>query len=216
MGQIMNKSDSIKELATALSKFQSETVDAIKDKKGDKGSYADLGQILNLVRPLMSKHGLSVAQLPCESAIEGNIAVDTMLMHKSGEWISNSFSMPINRIIRKADGRDVTNAPQASGSVITYARRYALTAVLGITQEDNDAAAHREEKQEQQRVASEPKISAEQVVILYPFVTQEGEDGAIEWSIQGEMIFQEYGINVIEELPASKFNELKKRLEESK
>ena len=141
----MNKSDSIKELATALSKFQSETVDAIKDKKGDKGSYADLGQILNLVRPLMSKHGLSVAQLPCESAIEGNIAVDTMLMHKSGEWISNSFSMPINRIIRKADQRDVTNAPQASGSVITYARRYALTAVLGITQEDNDAAIARKE-----------------------------------------------------------------------
>lgn len=209
----MNKSDTIKELATALSKFQSETTDAIKDKRGDKGSYADLGQILNLVRPLMSKHGLSVAQLPCESAIEGNIAVDTMLMHESGEWISNSFSMPINRIIRKADGKDVTNAPQASGSVITYARRYALTAVLGITQEDNDAAAHREEKQEQQRVANEPKISTEQVAYLYPFVTQEGEGGAIEWSIQGQMIFEEYGINVVEELPASKFEELKKRLE---
>ena len=208
----MNKSETIKELATALSKFQSEATDAIKDKKGDKGSYADLGQILNLVRPLMSRHGLSVAQLPCESAIEGNIAVDTMLMHESGEWISNSFSMPINRIIRKADNRDVTNAPQASGSVITYARRYALTAVLGITQEDNDAAANREEKQEQQRVSSEPKISAEQAAILYPFMTQQVEGGQLEWSIRGQMILEEFGIAKTEDLPASKFEALKQRL----
>ena len=208
----MEKSESIKELATALSRFQGEAQDAIKDKKGDKSSYADLGQILNLVRPALAKHGLAVTQLPCECSDPGSIAVDTMLMHSSGEWISNSFSMPINRIVRKADNKDITNAPQASGSVITYARRYALAAVLGITQEDDDAAGKRDHKAEQKKIANEPKISVEQATILYPFMTQQVDGGPLEWSQRGQMILSEFGINRTEDLPASKFDELKQRL----
>ena len=208
----MEKSESIKELAAALSSFQSEAQDAIKDKKGDKSSYADLGQILNLVRPAMTKHGLAVAQLPCHCDDPASVALDTMLMHKSGEWISNKFSMPINWIVRKSDGRDITNAPQASGSVITYARRYALAAVLGITQEDDDAADKRDYKAEQKKIANEPKISAEQATILYPFMTQQVEGGPLEWSQRGEMILSEFGISTTEDLPASKFDELKQRL----
>lgn len=209
----MEKSESIKELATALSKFQSEAEDAIKDKKGDKSNYADLGQILNLVRPAMTKYGLAVAQLPCESFAPGSVAVDTMLMHSSGEWISNSFSMPINRIIRKSDNKDITNAPQASGSVITYARRYALAAVLGITQEDDDAADKRDYKAEQKKIANEPKISTEQVAILYPWVTVGDESGNITgWSNRGLDIFNEYSLGAIEDLPQSKFEEVKQKL----
>ena len=209
----MEKSESIKELAAALSKFQGEAVDAIKDKKGDKSSYADLGQILNLVRPVMARHGLAVTQLPCECPEPGSIAVDTMLMHSSGEWISNSFSMPINRIIRKSDGKDITNAPQASGSVITYARRYALAAVLGITQEDDDAADKRDHKAEQKKIANEPKISIEQVTLLYPWLTVGDEAGNITgWSDRAGPIFNKYNIGRIEDLPQSKFEEVKQAL----
>ena len=140
----MNKSDSIGALATAMSKAQGQIKDAVKDQKGDRAKYANLGQILNIIRPVFSSHGLSVVQFPCECEA-GSVAVETVLMHESGEYISNHFSMPIHRIVTK-DGRDVTNSAQASGSIITYARRYALAAVAGITQEDNDAALNREEK----------------------------------------------------------------------
>ena len=143
----MNKSESIAALATALSKAQGEIVDATKDKSGDRGKYkyADLGQILNIIRPIFTKYGLAVSQLPCETGDKDSIGVDTILMHESGEWLENSFSMPLHRIITK-DGRDVTNSAQAAGSIITYARRYALAALAGITQEDNDAQVQREEK----------------------------------------------------------------------
>ena len=143
----MDKSDSIENLAKALCKVQMEITDATKDKAGDRGKYkyADLGQLLNLVRPAITLYGLSVSQFPCEAADPESVAVETILMHESGEWISNKFSMKLHRIVTK-DGRDVTNAPQAAGSVITYARRYALAAVIGITQEDDDAQQNREQK----------------------------------------------------------------------
>ena len=140
----MNKSESTNELATALCKAQAVIEDATKDKSGDRGKYkyADLGQLLNLIRPVITKYGLSVSQFPCEAADSDSVAVETILMHESGQWISNKFSMKLHKIITK-DGRDVTNAPQAAGSVITYARRYALASVVGITQEDDDAQQKR-------------------------------------------------------------------------
>lgn len=199
----MEKSESINELAEALCKVQHRIEDAAKDRDGYNYKYADLSQILQIVRPALTDFGLSVSQFPCDGG--ENIALDTILMHSSGQWLSNKYSMPVE--VAKGMSR-----AQASGSVITYMRRYALAAIIGITQEDDDAAAKRETK----KVASEPKISAEQVSYLYPFVTEEGEGGALQWSVQGQMIFQEYKINVVEDLPASKFNELKQRLEASK
>jgi len=130
----MNKSESINELATALSKAQSEIEDATKDKNGHKYKYADLSQILQIVRPSFTKHGLAVSQFPTDSG--DNVAIDTILMHSSGQWLSSSFSMSVETT------KNMTKA-QASGSVITYMRRYALAAVAGITQEDNDAAGER-------------------------------------------------------------------------
>ena len=203
----MEKSDSIKELATALSKAQSQVQDARKDKKGQGYKYADLSQILQIVRPVLAENGLAIVQFPTECE-KDRLAIETVITHESGEYMASSYSMEIEQIISNA-GKAVTSKAQASGSVITYMRRYALAAVMGITQEDNDAALNREH----QAAASEPKISAEQAAYLYPFVTQEGEGGVLEWSIQGQMIFQEYKINVVEDLPASKFEELKQRLE---
>ena len=136
----MDKSAEINELAAALSKAQSEIEDAAKDKSGYNYKYADLSQILQIVRPVFSKNGLSVSQFPSDSG--SGISVDTILMHSSGQWLSNTFSMEVEA------AKGMTKA-QASGSVITYMRRYALAAVAGITQEDNDAAANRKEQQRQ-------------------------------------------------------------------
>ena len=138
----MNKSDSIAALATALSKAQGEIVDATKDKAAHKYKYADLGQILNIVRPLFCKHGLAFTQLPTRFISDNGVnyvSLETVVMHESGEWLSSDYVMPVET----PKGMSMA---QAYGSVITYARRYALASIVGITQEDNDAQVQREEK----------------------------------------------------------------------
>ena len=152
----MNKSDSIAALATALSKAQAEIKDATKDVVGRGYKYADLGQILNIIRPIFSKHNLAVTQFPCDSESNDSLSVETILMHESGEWIGNKFSMPVEQIMSNA-GKPVTSKAQAAGSVITYARRYALAAVAGITQEDNDASIQREEKKQEESAGAAKK-----------------------------------------------------------
>lgn len=130
----MNKSETIVELAKALSSFQGEVQDAHKDKKGFNYKYADLSSILEIARPLLLKNGLSVTQL-CESHLindDFHVGVESVLMHNSGEWVSSVFTMPLQA------SKNMSLA-QSAGSVITYARRYSLAAILGITQTDNDA-----------------------------------------------------------------------------
>ena len=135
----MEKSESIKELATALSCFQGEVLDAHKDKSGYGYKYADLSNILTMTRPLLAKNGLSVTQLCCSQEVEGShpasIGVESILMHKSGEWLSSKYFMSLT------PGKQMSLA-QAAGSVITYARRYAYAAILGIAQTDNDATVN--------------------------------------------------------------------------
>ena len=123
----MKMSESIKELATALAAAQLEIENASKNSRNDhfKNRYADLAEVLNTARPVLAKHGLSVAQFP---SLEGNVvSVETILMHTSGEWISNVASAPLS----KPDAQGV-------GSATTYLRRYSLAALAGIAQEDDD------------------------------------------------------------------------------
>lgn len=163
----MNKSDSIKELATALAKFQAEVQNPANTKKVSTGSfsynYAPLNEILSQVRPLLSKHGLSIVQAPTTS--ENNILVSTMLIHSSGEWIE------LDPVALKMD--KVT--AQGAGSAITYARRYSLSAVLGISSEDDDdansiepntSAVERGKKGEQQATQQPQKSDEDKKAIV--------------------------------------------------
>jgi hypothetical protein len=127
----MQMSESLTELGVALSKFQGEVNNVSKDKSGYGYKYADLAQILEAVRPLLSKHGLSVVQMPGKS--DSGVTVTTMLLHSSGQWVQSETQLPMDTAAKMS-------AAQAAGSVITYARRYALAAALGIAQEDDDAA----------------------------------------------------------------------------
>lgn len=124
----MDKSESIKELATALAKAQGELENAGKTSVNPhfKSRYADLAEVLNTVRPVMAKHGLSVTQWP---SYDGQLAsVETMLMHVSGEWMASVASAPLSKL-----------DAQGIGSATTYLRRYSLAAICGIAQEDDDA-----------------------------------------------------------------------------
>lgn len=124
----MNKSESIKELATALAKAQGEIENATKATANAffKSKYADLAECLNTVRPVFARHGLSLSQFP--SFADGVASVESILMHSSGEWLSNTASAPVS----KQDAQGV-------GSATTYLRRYSLAAIAGIAQEDDDA-----------------------------------------------------------------------------
>lgn len=126
----MNKSESIKNLAIALAKFQGEVENPTNSRTVSTGKfsykYAPLDEVLNLIRPLLSKHGLSVIQVPV--ANDGLVGVSTTLIHESGEYIEFA------PILVKMD----KVSAQGAGSAITYARRYALSSILGISSEDDD------------------------------------------------------------------------------
>lgn len=126
----MNKSDSIKEIATALAKSQAELENASKGAINPhfRSKYADLAEILNTVRPVLASHGISVMQMPSYDG--GIVSVETVLAHESGEWVSSTISAPVT----KQDAQGV-------GSAVTYCRRYSLAAMCGIAQEDDDANA---------------------------------------------------------------------------
>lgn len=127
----MPQSDSIKELATALSKVQGELSYAKKDSANPffKSRYADLESVWDACRSLLAGNGLSVIQMP-GNYFEGRMWLVTRLCHSSGEWIEQEMSVPVP----KAD-------PQGAGSALTYMRRYALAAFVGVVQADDDGNA---------------------------------------------------------------------------
>lgn len=124
----MNKSESIKEIAGALSNFNSEVRNISKDRTNPhlKNEYSSLDHIIEECKPLLSKNGLSVMQFPSED--DGQVAVVSLLLHKSGEWIET----PAIKL------RPVKSDPQGVGSAITYGRRYGYAALLSLSLGDDD------------------------------------------------------------------------------
>lgn len=124
------KSETIGALAAALAKAQSEMQGAVKDAANPffKSKYADLESVWQACRKPLTDNGLSVVQTTRYSP-DGLVLVTTLL-HSSGEWIGGE--MPV--LAKDA-------SPQAQGSAITYARRYALAAAVGVYQTDDDAEA---------------------------------------------------------------------------
>lgn len=124
----MNKSDDISLLAAAIVKAQPMVEGA---KKGSvnphfRSKYADLGSVWDAVSEALEKNDLAVSQFPDETA-QGLPALTTMLIHKSGQWISATYPL----ISVKQD-------PQGFASAQTYARRYGLASVMGVIAEDDD------------------------------------------------------------------------------
>ena len=126
----MNRSETITEIAKALAKFQSEVSDPNRTKENAflKSKYVTLDSLLQAVRPVLANNGLSFLQVPFTGA--DVVSVTTMLLHESGEWLeSDPFTLPL----MKKD-------PQGVGSVVTYARRYSLSSILGVAWDEDDDA----------------------------------------------------------------------------
>ena len=122
-------SESIKELAGALAKAQSQMQSAKKDVTNTffKSKYADLASVVEVIKAPLSDNGLSYSQLT--DVDDSGVYVETILMHQSGEWIGGRLRMPVAK----------ANDPQALGSAMTYCRRFALQAIVGVSAEDDDA-----------------------------------------------------------------------------
>ena len=128
----MNKSESVAGLAAALAKAQGQMKGAVKDSANPffKSKYADLASVVEAIRAAFSANGLSYIQT-VEPSEKDEVRVETTLLHASGEWIScGVLSLPVSKV-----------DAQGYGSALTYARRYSLSAAVGVAPEDDDGNA---------------------------------------------------------------------------
>jgi len=126
-------STEITELAKAMLKVQAALQPAMKDRENPftKSNYATLNSVMESCRDALLENGIWITQFPVPVET-GHVGLVTKLTHvESGQWQSSLMVMPLP----KTD-------PQGYGSAMTYSRRYALSALIGIvTEEDDDGAA---------------------------------------------------------------------------
>jgi len=128
----MQHSEQLGELAAALVKVQAVLEGAKKTSANPffKSKYADLAAVWEACRKPLTDNGLSVIQT---GGMEGGaeaVTVTTMLLHISGQYIKDTLVL-----------KPKAASPQDVGSAITYARRYALAAIVGVSPEDDDGEA---------------------------------------------------------------------------
>jgi hypothetical protein len=149
----MNSSETINELAMALSKAQGMIKGAVEDSTNPhfKSKYASLQSYIDAARDPLAKNGLAVTQLLTDNQCESInlITIETVLMHSSGQWIASTFSIPVS----KSDA-------QGFGSACTYARRYSYAAIVGIAPTDDDGQAAVQQSSAPATPAASPKQKA--------------------------------------------------------
>ncbi len=124
----MQSSETIVNLAKALALVQAELKPVKKDSKNPffKSDYASYESVKESAQPSLSKHGLSVLHVPVVTT-GGEQALECVLLHNSGEWISGVYVIHPEK-----------NTPQGVGSAITYAKRYSFESLVGIVTTDDD------------------------------------------------------------------------------
>ncbi len=195
----MMQSENLDQLFDSLSKFQGEVEPIFKnnsvsfDTKGSssdrvKYKYADLADIIEVCKTPLSKHGLCVAQYM--EVIDGQTYVTSKLGHKDGQWQKSMMPLIVHA------------NPQATGSLITYWRRYQYCALLGISPEDDDGqAAVAQEVKRKEKVL----ITAAQAEELNELLkTCEPSYITTAWDY-----LKKTGIQRLEDLPVDLYNRLR-------
>ena len=204
----MNQTEDIKDLVSALSKAQSKMKPATFNRVNPhfKNRYADFTSCMDACRSPLSDNGLSVMQY-CET-INERLTLVTMLAHVSGQWIKSHF--PLNPL--KMDSQSI-------GSAMTYAKRYSLSAMLGIVsdeEEDDDGEAahgrgrpfHQTRPVNVKRVDNGQKISLEQVHEIEKILVQippENVTAFMNW-------MKQRGFDGISEMTPPFFEEVRTKL----
>lgn len=128
-------SESIEKLAPALIKAQSQIKSVHKSAENPyfRSKYADLATIIEASRKPLTENNLAFLTIVGKGSSE--IPITGILLHSSGQWLSGTLSLPVDK-----------RSAQAVGSAISYGRRYAMVAMLNIATDDDDdgnAATHR-------------------------------------------------------------------------
>ena len=123
----MEQSENVDELFKALSKMQGSLNAVKKDSTNPffNSKYATLSAIWDVCRKPLEDNGLCISQ--STDVIEGNLFLVTRLGHSSGQWIQGKLPIRLEK-----------NTPQGMGSAITYAKRYALSAMIGVSLDEDD------------------------------------------------------------------------------
>lgn len=121
-----------------------------------KSKYASLDGILEDILPILHKHALFLVQNPITDG--DRIGVHTQIFHSDGDFIESRFTMVLAK-----------NDPQGAGSAITYARRYALVSMLGLSVDDDDGSTasgntHQLPRPQQQTINQESAQAPRQAV----------------------------------------------------
>jgi hypothetical protein len=187
----MKTSETISNIAAALSKAQAEMKSAKKGKDNPffKSKYADLAEIIKVITEPFANHELSFVQ--GAEFNDGYICVVTRIMHSSGEWIESDTILPPTK-----------NDAQGYGSSITYGRRYGLQSLAGIPSEDDDGNAAVQHNTGEKAVKV---ITKKQAADLLSLVTEVNAD-------MPEFL-KYFHIDAIEKLPASQLARATQALE---
>lgn len=203
----MRYSDNLSNICAALVKVQAEIKNPIKNQvnKGVQGApkYANLEDTLQeYVRPICSKHGISVFQ-SVKTDESGRVGVCTVLFHESGEFIEGDYTYCEVIIPISKEGKKILTEGQATGVCITYLRRYSLNAALGINGDKDTDGSYGE-------VEEEPLTYESSLNMVITFGKYNGktlqeiwkiDSGYIEWLFNGEKTEQRIkdAINLISE-----------------
>jgi len=163
----MKMSETITELAGALAKAQGQIEDASKGSENPyfKSKYADLAAVRAVIREPLANNDLAIIQAP--RTVNGGAEVETMLVHKSGEFISETLFMPAG----KAD-------PHGYASAITYARRIGIMSLLALASYDDDGNTAVDSVKEQAPQKSKPNAD---VMAAANNAAKQGTPALTEW-----------------------------------
>ena len=188
----MKTSEQISELAAALAAAQGMMENAIMNRINPhfKSKYADLAAIFDAARKPLSANGLAIVQTI------GDGVLHTRLLHTSGQWIASEHPLPMS-------GR-----PQEIGSALTYARRYSLSALIGIAADEDDDATGAEKAH---RANGKPELlNAEQMEYVWEKAREYCDpDVQQEWI---ELLVKTLGHDNLAEVPASLFDTLRQKI----
>jgi hypothetical protein len=188
----MKTSEQISELAAALAAAQGMMENAVMNRVNPhfKSKYADLAAIFDAARKPLSANGLAIVQTI------GDGVLHTRLLHTSGQWIASEHPLPMS-------GR-----PQEIGSALTYARRYSLSALIGIAADEDDDAnvANRSNGKDN----TEKLLDAEQMEYVWEKAREYCDpDVQQEWI---ELLVKTLGHDNLAEVPASLFERMRQEI----
>ena len=188
----MKTSEQISELAAALAVAQGMMENAIMNRTNPhfKTKYADLAAVLNAARKPLSANGLAIVQTI------GDGVLHTRLLHTSGQWIASEHPLPMS------------GKPQEIGSALTYARRYSLSALIGIAADEDDDANVATSRSNGK--ATGELLDAEQMEYVWEKAREYCDpDVQQEWV---ELLVKTLGHDNLAEVPVSKYETLQQKI----